>query len=615
MAYGRDTKYFTIRIHHGGKVTDSTPWEYIRGKVSYLDYCNANYFNLAHLSAAIVGLRYHRKTIVYSYYRHPKKHNTVELLPLLEPSHLRALPDFVGEYRIFDVYCEHVTPFEADERLKEDQGKCHHRGDCFRDTHASQPCEKKNTTVQTGDHLIEWKDADHEFLELLERPFRKSFGRSEVEASGQIPQSQKITDGEGKVDSISVASHPASGVANYCKSLIGPFNHNGVIFSSGSGVVAFATGPSQYHNSAGQHGIHFHANVADEEVVSPRNRTNYGACNFLGTNRPNEDVVVVDASDDDHLHEAVHEAGQYATCTGGVDETKRVRYIVAEGPEKHASCPEVYQRVETIIRHHGTVGVDSPDIVLQTWIMCSDCAEMNICLLRLDNDAERDSSTYDQSGSSTNPKAESVVASREGPPSGETVPAKSSKSSNGRVYPRPKRVFKDKGPEEVTDMWEDNANLELHSDPMNDDEAASHQGRYTNFKSTDGVSEFWLHQKFDSKNDFKNAVKTYSILSGRPVTMYTNDGALLRATCSGGCKWFVYVKKISHDGSNFFVVHPMRDIHTVCTLDKKNKKKCVHDDFDAEIGNSVAYKARSMARESIIKSNAADHYKLIFNHK
>ncbi|CAI9099511.1 OLC1v1036348C1 [Oldenlandia corymbosa var. corymbosa] len=372
--------------------------------------------------------------------------------------------------------------------------------------------------VQTGDHLIEWKDEDHEFLELLERPFRKSFGLSEVEASGQIPQSQKIADGEGKVDSISIASHPASRVADYYDSGNGPFNHNGVIFSS--------------------------------EVVSPGNRTIYGACNFPGTNTPNEDVVVVDASDDDHFTEQSIKLG-------------RIQHVLVASMRQN-TCDTLLQKVlrSMLLVQKFTNGLKQLlgimghlvwillISVLQTWIMCSDCAEMNIFFPVLvstvgrldlgdtyfngvsfprdtdlasqptvrDNDTERDSSTYDQSGSSTNPRAKSAVASRE--------------------Y---------KGPEEETDMWEDNANLELHSDPMNDDEAAFHQGRYTDFKSTDGVPEFRLHQKFDSKNDFKNAVKTYSILSGRPVSMYTNEGDCLRATCNGGCKWFVYPKKINHD--------------------------------------------------------------------
>ncbi|KAL3530066.1 hypothetical protein ACH5RR_009388 [Cinchona calisaya] len=107
---------------------------------------------------------------------------------------------------------------------------------------------------------------------------------------------------------------------------------------------------------------------------------------------------------------------------------------------------------------------------------------------------------------------------------------------------------------------------ELHSNPDSSNEDDVPPVQYTNFNAERDMRQpiFERGMKFGTEKEFRETVRNYSIVSGKLVSMYTNDAVRLRTKCEKPCQWFVYTTKVPVLGSNDFVLKIMNDQHTNC---------------------------------------------------
>ncbi|XP_071924743.1 uncharacterized protein [Coffea arabica] len=145
--------------------------------------------------------------------------------------------------------------------------------------------------------------------------------------------------------------------------------------------------------------------------------------------------------------------------------------------------------------------------------------------------------------------------------------------------------------------------------------------------------------KFESAEQLRLAVRTYSIMKGKPVKPYTNEKKRFRAKCKPPCQWFIYASVERELGIADLVVKSMNNEHTNCSHVWKNKnisakwlankymerfrcnvemsprllRQIVDEDFKAEISKWVAYNARAIAKKEI-QGNAEQQYKDIWRY-
>ncbi|CAI9109654.1 OLC1v1009515C1 [Oldenlandia corymbosa var. corymbosa] len=512
LAYARGSKYFTIRIHHGGQLKDTTPWEYISGKVSYLDKCHAANFNLHNMSASMVGLGYDRESIVFTYYRHLEKDYNVGLHPLVEHSHLREFLKFSSRLQDFGLYCNHYTKEQAEERFNEDQGKI-----------CDEFAEKEyNAVRKEGTLLLGRKnEVDQEFLDLLQMPFKNACGTSEVTPEGEVADPVNSSNAQGIDISIPVPNHQDSTVppevGHSEEQLLGKCQPGvaGSISLNRDQLEEVANDEFiRQHGgriATGYDGVH---GVAEDQQLHKQ----VGREGTLHEDEPDNDVETLDRV--------------YKLCSDEVLFDEFVSNMMTTG------TADTYFNVQSFDRD--TSWVTQPDVG--------------------DHEARTKATLHDNSGST------------EGLHCGKTLKGESAKRGDGRIYTQPKRVVKEQRPDGGTDSKQENANVEPHKKPNSEDDGDAQAGCFTDFQSLDGVPQFRIAYTFRCKNDFKHAIKSYMMLTGRPVYMYTNDSTRLRAQCVAPCKWFVYAKKTTVDGIECFYMHSIRDIHTDCTPENTNKK-------------------------------------------
>ncbi|CAI9089978.1 OLC1v1024638C1 [Oldenlandia corymbosa var. corymbosa] len=349
------------------------------------------------------------------------------------------------------------------------------------------------------------------------------------------------------------------------------------------------------------------SNIIDEDQLHGVDE----GCQFLESIALNKDSVVEVANE-----EIVRQlGGSLATGNGGLDEATEDK------------------KFEKNVGHDGTLHEDAPhnddETLDRVYKLCRDeisFAELFCNMMSKDKgDTHFNVESFNRGTSwanqpaigdheaRTNDSSDDHFGSSEGLDFGKTVNGKSTKYGN------------EQRTNDGTDISQDNANIELQKKPNSEDEGDAQAARYPDFGTLDGVPQFRVRDKFDCKNDFKNAIKSYMMLTGRPVYMYTNDSTRLRAKCRAPCKWFVYAKKNRDEGVEYFYVHYMRDIHIDCIPENTNKKvtakwlantylektradphipisgiqKWVDDDFHIKVTRSKAYKARDIAQKTL----------------
>ena len=83
-------------------------------------------------------------------------------------------------------------------------------------------------------------------------------------------------------------------------------------------------------------------------------------------------------------------------------------------------------------------------------------------------------------------------------------------------------------------------------------------------------SQFELGQLFNTSAQFKCALRQYSIIHRKNLTLSTNEKWRVRAKCQPPCKWMIYASKESKSSTNL-QVKTFNHKHTHCRHATKNK--------------------------------------------
>ncbi|CAI9103044.1 OLC1v1001462C1 [Oldenlandia corymbosa var. corymbosa] len=414
----------------------------------------------------------------------------------------------------------------------------------------------KKKSVRKGPILLEWKkEVDQEFLDLLELPFKNACGTMEGTPEGEVAAAGNSPNAEGSDLSIPVPNHPhstlAGEVADCAEQLHGKLQPDIAVESEKILGVNKTT--------AGGGGGVSHPKFRSPAWQMTKLNLRSMKTSFL---RTQETELMKD--------DGGGIGTGYDGVAGAIEDQELHKHVGREGT-LHEDAPEndaeTLTRVYTLCRDQVLFDEFVSNMMMQ------DTGETNFNVDHFDGGTSWASQPgLGDNDARTNAPIDDISGSSEGLETGKTVKGQSSKSGNGRNYTRPKRVVKELAPDDGSDISQENGNVEPQKKPNSEDESDAQAGRFTDFRSLDGVPQFRIADKFGSKDEFKNAIKHYIMLTGRPVYMYTNDYTMLRAKCIAPCKWFLYVKKTTIDGIECFCVHSIKDIHTDCTKENTNKK-------------------------------------------
>ncbi|CAI9089496.1 OLC1v1024083C1 [Oldenlandia corymbosa var. corymbosa] len=184
---------------------------------------------------------------------------------------------------------------------------------------------------------------------------------------------------------------------------------------------------------------------------------------------------------------------------------------------------------------------------------------------------------------------------------------------------------------EPNDMREDNVNVGLHDNPASDDECNGKQVKYPASKKMTSLPNWKPGENLGDQKKVWQLFGDYTVLTGRPIYMYTNDGVRCRIKCKEPCTWFVYARIIKAFNPHDYVLVSMKDVHiSECEPDWENRKirakwlanrytekikadpkipvkairQCMDEDFTSEITRTKAYRARTIALEGIYGKTA-----------
>ena len=147
---------------------------------------------------------------------------------------------------------------------------------------------------------------------------------------------------------------------------------------------------------------------------------------------------------------------------------------------------------------------------------------------------------------------------------------------------------------------------------------------------------FFKRQRFADSREFKEALKNYAIVNGKPVKPSKNERKRVRAKCKHPCRWFVFASTVNCLGTNDLVVKSIYDKHENCGHAWKNRAitskwlanryeeryrsnlqlpvkeliQTVDEEYMSKITRAVAYKARALATQTV-KGSAEEQYKLL----
>jgi hypothetical protein len=116
------------------------------------------------------------------------------------------------------------------------------------------------------------------------------------------------------------------------------------------------------------------------------------------------------------------------------------------------------------------------------------------------------------------------------------------------------QLRKDRG---LSDDEVDSDEVECDGDYDDDGESDNDVGelmdgvKFPTFKMLKDMTDYkWeIGTYFATKKDFIDAIRTYSVHSGRKIAFYKNDGRRMRVRCDDGCPWTAYCAKLQHEGT------------------------------------------------------------------
>lgn len=598
-------------MHHGGKIVDA---KYVNGTVSYVDFCRVNEFNLCDLSAVMVGLGYAKTTITAFYYVEPNVRTLAAMHPLLEESHMKSFLEGLKGSKVAEVFSTNLTVEEAKEQLVADQIKVFEEFiekeySCVRVSETEfmkkgnkvvieEIVEDKEATIVTPNKrkrkstplLLTWKDDpkdkweiedDSEFIELL----------NSIETQTLLEETL------------------------FCS----PDGGNSVGTSNVSGIL---------EELAELRGDEAATNVADAACEETTNHAD-GAC--CGTGGWVDEVIVEDVAEDDSDYDIGDKAPHQEN----------------NEPKTNEAVPELVTEPDSMEnqRHYEEGLLDDFDEFETdpTLLVNRLCRDEQLFEEYLQSVMSRDEEMTNLDADAA-PRAETTEppdednTNVEGTSSGLCPDPSLQSDPKGK---RPRYVYHKSKQVDPGDLLEDNVNVGLHSNP-NSDEEGNGQRRvlYPAFMRSLTVPKWHVGDKFGSREKFVAALQDYSILTGRPTYLYTNDGTRLRAKCKKPCQWYVYARKIKATGSPDYVICAMKDTHVNCTPTWENKRitakwlgerylekvranpkmpiaairQNVDQDFHTEISRSKAYRARIIALEGIY-GKTVEQYRRLFDYR
>ncbi|XP_022876108.1 uncharacterized protein LOC111394492 [Olea europaea var. sylvestris] len=102
--YGENSKYFSIRLHHGGILLQKMRnFVYEHGKISYIDYIDPDFFNRFLLDNAVKMLGYSDR--IRYLYKMEKKRMSEGSFWLVKDSDFINLVKWLGDNRTAELYC------------------------------------------------------------------------------------------------------------------------------------------------------------------------------------------------------------------------------------------------------------------------------------------------------------------------------------------------------------------------------------------------------------------------------------------------------------------------------------------------------------------------------
>lgn len=177
---------------------------------------------------------------------------------------------------------------------------------------------------------------------------------------------------------------------------------------------------------------------------------------------------------------------------------------------------------------------------------------------------------------------------------------------------------------------------ELHSNCDSSDDDNSRIGVvYVDFNPEKDIKEqdFSIGMKSTTSEEFMEALRNYSIASGKPIRYYTNEQDRMRAKCQEPCSWFLYASKDKYLGTPDLVVKSMNLKNNNCMHAWKNKlmtadwvvkrymerikvnknipavelRQTIDEEYHAEISKSKTYRARAKV-VSVINGSYEEEY-------
>ncbi|KAL3514047.1 hypothetical protein ACH5RR_026764 [Cinchona calisaya] len=107
---------FTIRLHHGGKISGNKYVSYVGGDVDHVDNCNAEKMSLHEISCTVEDLGHH-DTITY-YYLEPYKDMSNGLRELCCDGDINNFCNWAYKFKVMEVYCDHNIEEEVNEIIQ-----------------------------------------------------------------------------------------------------------------------------------------------------------------------------------------------------------------------------------------------------------------------------------------------------------------------------------------------------------------------------------------------------------------------------------------------------------------------------------------------------------------
>ncbi|KAJ0744034.1 putative transposase, MuDR, plant, MULE transposase domain-containing protein [Helianthus annuus] len=115
VKYANHPDLFTLKVNHGGDFTDEDDFQYVGGKVDYVDNVSGDMFSIN----ILLAFGYSENDVVVYHFRVPGEDLVLGLRPLGSDSDVLRLISYVEKNKVLEVYIQHVSRFSKEDVEKE----------------------------------------------------------------------------------------------------------------------------------------------------------------------------------------------------------------------------------------------------------------------------------------------------------------------------------------------------------------------------------------------------------------------------------------------------------------------------------------------------------------